>query len=59
MSGVIPLRRPGLPDEVAKAVEYVLSDGKSSYCSETKLRVAGGVVKSGVLFQKSLYFSKF
>lgn len=42
MSGVIPLRRPGLPEEVAKAVAYLLSDD-SSYCSGTKLRVAGGL----------------
>ncbi len=42
MSGVIPLRRPGLPEEVAKAVAYLLSDD-SSYCSGTKLRIAGGL----------------
>lgn len=42
MSGVIPLRRPGLPEEVARAVAFLLSDD-SSYCSGTKLRVAGGL----------------
>lgn len=42
MSKVIPLRRPGLPEEVAKAVAYLLDDD-SSYCSGTKLRVAGGL----------------
>lgn len=42
MSGVIPLRRPGLPEEVAKAVSFLLSD-ESSYCSGTKLRVSGGL----------------
>lgn len=42
MSGVIPLRRPGLPEEVAKAVAFLLSDD-SSYCSGTKLRIAGGL----------------
>jgi len=42
MSGVIPLRRPGLPEEVAKAVSFLLSD-ESSYCSGAKLRVAGGL----------------
>lgn len=42
MSKVIPLRRPGLPEEVAKAVAFLLAD-ESSYCSGTKLRVAGGL----------------
>ena len=42
MAGIIPLRRPGLPEEVAKAVSFLLSD-ESSYCSGTKLRVAGGL----------------
>ena len=42
MSGFIPLRRPGNPDEIAKAIEYLLSDD-SSYCSGTKLRVSGGL----------------
>lgn len=42
MSGFIPLRRAGEPLEVAKAIEFLLSDA-SSYCSGTKLRVAGGL----------------
>jgi NAD(P)-dependent dehydrogenase (short-subunit alcohol dehydrogenase family) len=42
MSGVIPARRPGRPEEVAAAIEFLLSDA-SSYCSGTKLRIAGGL----------------
>lgn len=42
MKDFIPLRRPGEPLEVAKAVEYLLSD-ESSYCTGTKIRVAGGL----------------
>jgi NAD(P)-dependent dehydrogenase (short-subunit alcohol dehydrogenase family) len=42
MSGFIPLRRPGRPEEVAKAIEYLLSD-ESSYCSGSKLRISGGL----------------
>ena len=42
MSGVIPARRPGNPQEVAAAIEYLLSDD-SKYCSGTKLRIAGGL----------------
>jgi NAD(P)-dependent dehydrogenase (short-subunit alcohol dehydrogenase family) len=42
MSGVIPARRAGRPNEVAAAIEYFLSDG-SQYCSGTKLRIAGGL----------------
>jgi NAD(P)-dependent dehydrogenase (short-subunit alcohol dehydrogenase family) len=42
MSGFIPVRRPGFPQEVANAVLYLLSD-ESSYCSGTKLRVSGGL----------------
>lgn len=44
MSGVIPARRAGRPREVAAAIEYFLSeDSGSSYCSGTKLRIAGGL----------------
>ena len=42
MSGIIPCRRPGKPNEIAEAVEYLLSD-RSAYCSGTKLRIAGGL----------------
>jgi NAD(P)-dependent dehydrogenase (short-subunit alcohol dehydrogenase family) len=42
MSGVIPARRAGNPNEVAAAIEYFLSD-ESKYCSGTKLRIAGGL----------------
>jgi NAD(P)-dependent dehydrogenase (short-subunit alcohol dehydrogenase family) len=42
MSGFIPVRRPGFPQEVANAVLYLLSDD-SSYCTGTKLRVSGGL----------------
>jgi NAD(P)-dependent dehydrogenase (short-subunit alcohol dehydrogenase family) len=42
MKGFIPLRRAGNPTEVAKAIEFLLSD-ESSYCSGTKIRVAGGL----------------
>ena len=42
MSGIIPCRRPGRPEEIAAAVEYFLSDN-SAYCSGTKLRIAGGL----------------
>ena len=42
MKGFIPLRRAGQPIEVAKAIEFLLSD-ESSYCSGTKIRVAGGL----------------
>lgn len=42
MNDFIPLRRAGEPLEVAKAIAYLLSD-ESSYCSGTKLRVAGGL----------------
>lgn len=42
MSGVIPCRRPGRPEEVAAAVAYFLSD-ESAYCTGTKLRIAGGL----------------
>lgn len=42
MSGVIPARRAGQPNEVAAAIEYFLSD-ESQYCSGTKLRIAGGL----------------
>lgn len=42
MSGFIPLRRAGEPVEIAKAIAFLLSD-ESSYCSGTKIRVAGGL----------------
>jgi NAD(P)-dependent dehydrogenase (short-subunit alcohol dehydrogenase family) len=42
MSGVIPARRPGKPVEVARAIEFLLSDA-SAYCSGAKLRIAGGL----------------
>ena len=42
MKGFIPLRRAGNPTEVAKAIAFLLSD-ESSYCSGTKIRVAGGL----------------
>jgi NAD(P)-dependent dehydrogenase (short-subunit alcohol dehydrogenase family) len=42
MKGFIPLRRAGDPTEVAKAIEFLLSDD-SSYCSGTKLKIAGGL----------------
>jgi NAD(P)-dependent dehydrogenase (short-subunit alcohol dehydrogenase family) len=42
MSGIIPCRRPGRPEEIAAAVEYFLSD-QSTYCSGAKLRIAGGL----------------
>ena len=42
MKGFIPLRRAGEPVEVAKAVEFLLSE-QSSYCCGTKIRVAGGL----------------
>jgi NAD(P)-dependent dehydrogenase (short-subunit alcohol dehydrogenase family) len=42
MKGFIPLRRAGNPTEVAQAIEFLLSDA-SSYCSGTKLKIAGGL----------------
>jgi len=42
MSGVIPMRRAGEPMEIAKAIEYLLSD-ESSYCSGARLRASGGL----------------
>ena len=42
MKGFIPMRRAGEPSEVAKAIEFLLSDN-SSYCSGTKIRVSGGL----------------
>jgi NAD(P)-dependent dehydrogenase (short-subunit alcohol dehydrogenase family) len=42
MSPFIPMRRPGDPSEPAEAVLFLLSDA-SSYCSGTKIRVAGGL----------------
>jgi len=42
MSGVIPMRRAGEPTEIAKAIEYLLSD-ESSYCSGARLVVSGGL----------------
>jgi NAD(P)-dependent dehydrogenase (short-subunit alcohol dehydrogenase family) len=42
MSGIIPCRRPGRPEEIAAAVEFFLSD-RSAYCTGTKLRIAGGL----------------
>jgi NAD(P)-dependent dehydrogenase (short-subunit alcohol dehydrogenase family) len=42
MSGFIPLRRAADPSEIAKAIAFLLSD-ESSYCSGTKLRIAGGL----------------
>jgi NAD(P)-dependent dehydrogenase (short-subunit alcohol dehydrogenase family) len=42
MKGFIPLRRAGEPSEVARAIEFLLSE-ESSYCCGAKLRVAGGL----------------
>lgn len=37
----VPLGRKGTPDELAQAVEFLLSD-KSSYITGTILQVSGG-----------------
>jgi NAD(P)-dependent dehydrogenase (short-subunit alcohol dehydrogenase family) len=41
MRDVIPMRRPGAPEEVANAVAWLLSD-EASYTTGAVLRVAGG-----------------
>ena len=42
LSNIIPMRRAGEPMEIAKAIEYLLSDA-SAYCTGAKLRVSGGL----------------
>jgi NAD(P)-dependent dehydrogenase (short-subunit alcohol dehydrogenase family) len=41
MTPTIPAQRPGLPDEVAEAVVWLLGDG-ASYCNGSILDVSGG-----------------
>jgi NAD(P)-dependent dehydrogenase (short-subunit alcohol dehydrogenase family) len=41
MKGALPLRRGGHPDEIARAILWLLSD-EASYCTGTFLDVAGG-----------------
>ena len=41
MTPTIPARRPGLPEEVAAAVVWLLGDG-ASYCNGSILDVSGG-----------------
>ena len=40
-AGIIPMQRPGDPDEVADAVLYLLSD-QASYITGAILNVSGG-----------------
>jgi NAD(P)-dependent dehydrogenase (short-subunit alcohol dehydrogenase family) len=42
LSGVIPMRRAGEPNEIAKAIAFLLSD-ESSYCTGTRLKASGGL----------------
>ena len=43
----IPLKRVGLPDDVANAVEFLVSD-KASYITGVTLRVDGGLILPGM-----------
>ena len=38
---MIPMRRPGEPEEVAETIAWLMSDA-ASYVTGTTLRVAGG-----------------
>jgi 3-oxoacyl-[acyl-carrier protein] reductase len=40
--GKLPLRRPAAPDEVAKAVSYLVSAG-NTYCTGQRMVVDGGL----------------
>lgn len=44
MSGIVPIPRPGLPDDIADAVEFLISKG-SSYITATSLAVDGGLIE--------------
>ncbi|MBA2604530.1 MAG: SDR family oxidoreductase, partial [Acidobacteria bacterium] len=41
VKGLVPMKRGGQPEEVARAVLWLLSD-EASYCTATFLDVAGG-----------------